>query len=191
MGLHQGKRVGTLTKHNNGVGDCSLCWDCANATLPHKCPWVGDGTPIDGWWARKTKLKFKGGDGSGGSYVRMVDSYNVIVCPLFERDAWRGGQFKHDTDKKTNLKDATESDLRAICAAIIQRFVLDWETLGRGKEKKFITYGNKVVKAETVREFFQSEWFEMLLSVVSDFDPDHVREILGVPCKEKTKSRRR
>ena len=121
----------------------------------------------------------------------MVDSYNVIVCPLFERDAWRGGQFKHDTDKKTNLKDATESDLRAICAAIIQRFVLDWETLGRGKEKKFITYGNKVVKAETVREFFQSEWFEMLLSVVSDFDPDHVREILGVPCKEKTKSRRR
>lgn len=59
----------------------TLCWDCANATSP-KCPWADRGEPVPGWDAKPTKIKFSG---------EKTDSYLVIKCPLFRRDAEGGG----------------------------------------------------------------------------------------------------
>ena len=62
----------------------TLCWDCANATS-FDCPWVDRGEPVPGWWAKPTKLARKLG---------ALESYLVLRCPMFERDAENGGQKK-------------------------------------------------------------------------------------------------
>ena len=64
--------------------DHTLCWDCAKATSP-ECPWAESGKPVEGWRAKKTKLRFSGEES---------DSYRVFSCPLFERDAVKGGMKK-------------------------------------------------------------------------------------------------
>lgn len=64
--------------------DHTLCWDCAKATS-QDCPWAERGQPVEGWRAKKTKLRFSG---------ELSDSYRVFSCPLFERDAVNGGMKK-------------------------------------------------------------------------------------------------
>lgn len=59
----------------------TLCWDCAKAT-DDACPWVDAGMPVPGWWATPSKIKTCG---------VASDSYRVIKCPLFVRDAERAG----------------------------------------------------------------------------------------------------
>ncbi len=59
----------------------TLCWDCAKAT-DDICPWVDAGMPVPGWWASPSKIK------TCGVYS---DSYRVIKCPMFVRDADKGG----------------------------------------------------------------------------------------------------
>lgn len=62
----------------------TLCWNCAKATNQEACPWVRDFTPVPGWTAEPTHHE--------GFYA--YDSYRVIKCPLFARDACRGGLIK-------------------------------------------------------------------------------------------------
>lgn len=62
----------------------TLCWDCGNATND-ACPWVDAGMPVPGWWATPSKIKTCG---------VLSDSYRVIKCPLFVRDADKGGLVK-------------------------------------------------------------------------------------------------
>ena len=64
----------------------SLCWDCGRSVGENKCPWASCFKPIEGWRAYKTKKACSGED----NY-----SYLVVECPLFERDAVRGGLFKY------------------------------------------------------------------------------------------------
>ena len=52
----------------------TLCWDCANAV--GRCCWSDRFEPVEGWDA---------------VYDAEKDSYHVIACPLFERDAYCGG----------------------------------------------------------------------------------------------------
>ena len=52
----------------------SLCWDCANAI--GTCSWSDRLEPVDGWHAERSE---KG------------DTWNVIDCPEFDRDARNGG----------------------------------------------------------------------------------------------------
>lgn len=61
----------------------TLCWDCANAVEPEICPWVGSGSPVPGWVAEKTYIR---------SNTVTPESYRVISCHLFDRDAIRKGQ---------------------------------------------------------------------------------------------------
>lgn len=63
----------------------TLCWDCANATNGNACPWVESFDPVPGWWARPTVVKF---------FRENTDSYQVVKCPLFVRDAESGGRKK-------------------------------------------------------------------------------------------------
>lgn len=166
--------------------DTTLCWDCKNATDINKCPWACNNTPVDGWWARPTTLKM-----FRGSTPNIERSYCVIMCPLFERDGWRGGIYKHDTLTKQVLEDVTNEDIRAIAAAIINQQIEDWEILGRGKRAKAIPLGGKVVNTSESVKFFNSKWFATLLAVVSESSPEEVREMLGVPTIERKRNRSR
>ncbi len=54
-----------------------LCWRCKWATgKDGHCPWARSLTPVPGWKATKTKIKYVGG---------VIDeSYFVKKCPLYE-----------------------------------------------------------------------------------------------------------
>lgn len=69
----------------------SLCWDCANALRPDICPWAMDFTPVEGWDAEETVCM--------DMSERPYNSYLVKKCPLFKRDAYRGGT-RHLEKKK-------------------------------------------------------------------------------------------
>jgi len=62
----------------------TLCWDCENAVEPEICPWCGSGSPVPGWVATPTLLKCN-------HVAKHKDSFFVTYCPLFKRDATRGG----------------------------------------------------------------------------------------------------
>ena len=76
----------------------TLCWDCANAC--GGCSWSDhfDHTPVPGWTAEPAKIRMQ------KSYE---DSYIVIECPEFKRDATGGGLYRlHDTQKVSPWKEA-------------------------------------------------------------------------------------
>lgn len=62
----------------------SICWDCENAVEPEICPWCGSGSPVPGWLAVQSHIH-------SHRTPPNDDSYCVIHCPLFKRDATRGG----------------------------------------------------------------------------------------------------
>lgn len=74
MGRHAKKRPEQPRPAQETAVPTTLCWDCANAV--GWCSWSKDFTPVDGWDAE---------------YVPDKDSYRVIACPLFERDALEHG----------------------------------------------------------------------------------------------------
>ena len=55
----------------------TICWDCGNSG--GGCEWSKELKPVRNWRAKKTE-----------------DSYIVIWCPKFERDAWGNGRFRAD-----------------------------------------------------------------------------------------------
>ena len=59
----------------------TLCWDCKNATNSG-CPWSRDFKEVDGWNAKKVKVKING-DG------KHIDTFRVKECPLFQDDSHR------------------------------------------------------------------------------------------------------
>ena len=77
----------------------TLCWDCALATSD-KCPWADHGEPVEGWGARATKIKHRHGTGD----AVITNSFHVWRCPLFERDAAKGGREKVALGGETNDK---------------------------------------------------------------------------------------
>lgn len=54
-----------------------LCWRCARATSGLLCPWVRDGSPVDGWRAEPTYIK---------SNDNFEHSYAIRECPLFIKE---------------------------------------------------------------------------------------------------------
>ena len=77
----------------------TLCWDCALATSD-KCPWADHGEPVPDWGARATKIKHRHGTGD----AVITNSFHVWRCPLFERDAAKGGREKVALGGETNDK---------------------------------------------------------------------------------------
>ena len=53
----------------------TLCWDCANSTNSG-CSWSDKFIPVKGWTAVRNEEK---------------DSYQVMKCPLFERNSFDYG----------------------------------------------------------------------------------------------------
>lgn len=94
--LKKRKRKSWAYKNPN---EHTLCWDCALATSD-KCPWADHGEPVEGWGARATKIKHR----YGGGETVITDSYHVWRCPMFIRDAERGGMKKVALGGETNDK---------------------------------------------------------------------------------------
>ena len=65
----------------------TLCWDCANAL--GGCSWseYPTQTPVEGWEAERRDIHNKQGED--------IESYIVIKCPQFIRDAWQGGAVRN------------------------------------------------------------------------------------------------
>lgn len=55
------------------------CWSCEN-TAYGKCPWFTDFTPVEGWTAEPTKIN----NAIKAGARRLIDSYLVLDCPLYE-----------------------------------------------------------------------------------------------------------
>lgn len=52
-----------------------ICWKCDRAT--GGCSWSSKGIPVKGWKANKTIIK------DNITSNRIIDSYEVLKCPLF------------------------------------------------------------------------------------------------------------
>lgn len=76
------------------MSDCvkpnTICWDCANAT--GNCSWSDfwQHEPVKGWYAVRNDLHKSEAD---------IESYIVISCPEFVRDAEQYGQVRKKVKK--------------------------------------------------------------------------------------------
>lgn len=71
----------------------TLCWDCARALPGNGCPWANRFKPVKGWDAEETTIKVIRSECSQNRY-REERAYRVRGCPLFRRDAYKGGQVR-------------------------------------------------------------------------------------------------
>ena len=99
----------------------------------------------------------------------------MIRCPLFSRDSVNGGQ--KETIKRKVLRD--DEGATELASAILERAVLDWQSLGYGKLAMVIA-DTKPITREGMLEFFFSEWFEALLAPVTDYSPEQIRRFLFI-----------
>ena len=76
-------------KKDGKVTPFTLCWDCANAS--GGCSWADELQPVEGWQAYPCVAN---------SRYLPYDSFIVLTCPLFERDAVSGGQDRYLLGKK-------------------------------------------------------------------------------------------
>lgn len=61
------------TEHSNST----LCWKCKNAT--GGCSWSQDFTPVEGWDAKRTRIRLEKG-------TKHTESFIVKKCPEFLPD---------------------------------------------------------------------------------------------------------
>ena len=167
---------------NNSKGS-TLCWDCAKSCRVGLCSWVDKGEPVEGWWANDSTVlyqnKYNSPTGSVYEYRREDKSYEVIACPGFVRNSYRGGLFEKQNQKnRFEITVDRNKDARALAAAILLRAVSDWKALD-GLECICMPDGDQI-KACELREFFFSDWFAELLRLVSNRSSAAVRKELGV-----------
>ena len=86
----------------------TLCWDCEWAAgKDGKCPWASRFEPVPGWNAIPTKVR---------TTERLVESFDVYDCPLFEladviksgivRDAGKNYRYKRlSEEERQHIKD--------------------------------------------------------------------------------------
>lgn len=63
----------------------TLCWDCARAC--GGCSWSKKLIPMEGWEVAETEIRAQRGD-----RIVIQQTYRVIACPGFLRDAIGGGR---------------------------------------------------------------------------------------------------
>lgn len=84
--------------------------------------------------------------------------------------------------KDSGFNSYREAGAVELAAAIIERAVIDWQTLDYGKLKRAMgKQDNNFVYAKEVEAFFHSQWFEYLLSLTLPLrTPQEVREALKI-----------
>lgn len=78
----------------------TLCWDCANAL--GGCSWASpEHVPVRGWIAARYDMRTM-----YGGMEHLYESYIVIQCPEFDRDAWMAGSRRlEDPPGRIRLRD--------------------------------------------------------------------------------------
>lgn len=94
----------------------TLCWDCKNAVY-QRCEWTEKFEPVPGWQAVHRQVS--------KTYF-PYDSYRVLYCPKFVRDADRGGQTPYPKEAKNEKPNCDKH-----CSSCSQRGVV--EPLGAGR----------------------------------------------------------
>ena len=147
----------------------TLCLDCAKATNEDACPWVRSEQPVHGWSAVETHIHGEQG----------FDTYRVVSCPLFKRDAFRGGsEWRFGHPRRT--RQITDDITTEIAVSIIEQAIDDWRRLER-LETSYTKYAGAWINRAEVVKFFHGKWFEKLLASVTELEPNRVREVLGIP----------
>lgn len=84
--MANGRRVYTPNRNPPVRPRQTLCWDCAKAC--GDCSWTQwrEYRPVPGWKAEPRTMKNQ----CNGSY----ETWCVIACPEFERDATNGGAYR-------------------------------------------------------------------------------------------------
>lgn len=112
----------------------TLCWTCRRTSYG-LCPWFTDFTPVPGWTAEETKIQVTRKTG----YCKVIDSYNVQSCPMYEAEAPTGS---------ARCGDGAASE---IAEAVVKQAVMDWRRLCAGApettERSF----------EELENFFENE----------------------------------
>lgn len=147
----------------------TLCWDCALSNGSGDCPWAENHTPVDGWEAIPNHISAWPG----------YDSYCVIECPMFKRDARHGGK-DWRWGRPTQKTELSSGDVIKLGLRVCEQAVIDWKSV---KDYKNPRLDGQVVWRKDVIDFFNSKWFEHLLTLASDIDPDKCREKLNIPEK--------
>lgn len=148
--------------------DPTLCWDCANATRPWRCKWVGEFQPVDGWAAQKNLVSRRSAP---------YESYHVVKCPKFSRDSYCGGLAHGEDETKAHLD---HNDVASLAEAIIEQQIQDWKDLEYGALDSYAYSGNYIKKKEVVA-FFHSPWCAELLAAFTQWTPAQVRGWLKIP----------
>ena len=90
-------------------------------------------------------------------------------------------------EQRFNIMEADVSDINTLCMAIIERAVNDYvESII--KSRNHVALGNGKIGniQEDIEDFFYSDYFELLLSGVGNFDNLDVDTIINT-CKRKGK----
>lgn len=148
----------------------SLCWDCALATRPWRCPWVSKEEPVEGWKANPTTIAKK----SRHPYHSQL----VVACPKFERDSFCGGVLADDENEHV-FPNIDSDDVKNLAEATVERGIIDWNALERGKLKSIKFDGQFVYRAEVLRFFF-SPWISELMASFTKRTPEWLRQQLGM-----------
>jgi hypothetical protein len=90
----------------------TICWECEWAAgKDGKCPWACSFEPVPGWKAIPTKVK---------TTERLVESFDVYECPLFElADAIKRGIVR-DATKTRPFKRLPEEEKEYIKSLIAE-----------------------------------------------------------------------
>lgn len=157
---------------DGGIGASQqLCWNCANASKPWKCPWVGRGLPVKGWDATPTMIKLWRRAGA-----ELTHSFDIRECPMFDEDSYGSGRTK--VKRKPDLpRDRNYSDL---IGAILAQSVEDWKAIDYGDLPSLSTSVG-VIQRDELFKFFWSGWFEELVMNCTNYTPQQIRDKIRVP----------
>lgn len=56
-----------------------LCWSCKKACGGYDCPWANKLKPVEGWKVKESSI-------SMGNGKRREKTYQIIECPLYEKE---------------------------------------------------------------------------------------------------------
>ena len=139
----------------------SKCQSCKNALGKTACSWAKAFTPVDGWDAEPTVIS--------AGYAFEESSYNVRHCPLYVRGnsevEWGGGDFNR------------------LLVEVIYQAVVDWKALDYGAVES-LRYKSEIIKREDLVHFFNTKYFEWLVRMTINVDPERIRAALKIPESE-------
>lgn len=142
----------------------TLCWKCKHASGSQACKWATKATPIEGWNADPSIIKY---------YWGNVNSFQVTDCPKYEEG--------HDDAK------LTEAGYKALACAILTQAVNDWETLDYGATA-MMRKGQDLIYSAELKDFFESSYCDELTALAIGHNGEDICKALKVETADTPNS---